>query len=356
MKKGFIFDLNKCVGCHACVVACQIENGSQQNYPWREISTFNSFQHPEIPVFYFSMACNHCDEAPCLNSCPALAYSRDEKSGCIVFHEDKCMGCTYCTWSCPYDAPKYSNSKGTIEKCTFCTQRLEEGIQPSCTNLCPTGALDFGEITPNDQSKIPGFTEKGIDPGIKLIPLRSNKSPIKNTKLTKEENLSYKDIQLKHSSKISLKKEWVLVVFTILTAILTAAISQSVVSGEVTNKWIFIGIGLIGMMLSSIHLGKKNRAWRSVLNLKTSWLSREVLFYGLFVISSFTWFETERTEIGYIAALLGFGACFTIDKVYQVTNKITRLNMHSASVFLTAILLTAILVNNSLLFYTVFSL
>ena len=71
MRKGFIFDLNKCVGCHACVVACQIENGKEQHQPWREISTFNSFQHPEFPVFHYSMACNHCDDAPCLNSCPA---------------------------------------------------------------------------------------------------------------------------------------------------------------------------------------------------------------------------------------------------------------------------------------------
>jgi len=94
VRTGFIFDLNKCVGCHACVVACQIENGSQQNQPWREINTFNSFQHPQLPVFHYSIACNHCDEAPCLNSCPALAYTKDENTSTIVFHENKCIGCS----------------------------------------------------------------------------------------------------------------------------------------------------------------------------------------------------------------------------------------------------------------------
>jgi len=299
------------------------------------------------------MACNHCDEAPCLNSCPALAYSKDENSNTIVFHEDKCIGCTYCTWACPYDASKFVNSNGLVEKCTLCTNRLNEGLQPACKNLCPTGALHFDKFEPVIQDKIPGFTEKEIGAGIKVVPLRSKKSPLKNTKLSKEENSNYERIQLKQSSKISIKKEWVLILFSLLTAILTAFVSKSVVDGELTNKWIFLGAGIIGMVLSSIHLGKKFRAWRSVLNLKSSWLSREILSYSLFIVLTFIWLDTIRLEIGYIAALLGFMTCFAIDKVYYVTNKVTRLNMHSASIFLTAMFLTAILIENYLLVYTV---
>jgi hypothetical protein len=82
-------------------------------------------------------------------------------------------------------------------------------------------------------------------------------------------------------------------------------------------------------------------------------LSREILSYGLFIVLSFIWFETANQEIGYVAGIMGFAACYSIDKVYQVTNKTTRLNIHSASVFLSAMLLTAILANNDLLFYTV---
>ncbi len=110
------------------------------------------------------------------------------------------------------------------------------------------------------------------------------------------------------------------------------------------------------MILSSLHLGKKLRAWRSILNLKSSWLSREIFSYGLFIALSFVWLDTEKIEIGYVAALLGFGACYAIDKVYQVTNKITRLNIHSASTFLSAMLFTAVLVNNGTLFYTLLAL
>ncbi len=86
----------------------------------------------------------------------------------LFFNANKCIGCTYCTWACPYDAPKFVNSIGLVEKCTLCTNRLNEGFKPACANLCPTGALDFGEITSNDQPRIPGFTEKGIDPGNKI--------------------------------------------------------------------------------------------------------------------------------------------------------------------------------------------
>jgi len=353
MRSGFIFDLNKCVSCHACIVACQIENGKDQHQPWREISTFNSFQHPELPVFHYSLACNHCEDAPCMNSCPALAYTKDENLNTIVFYADRCIGCTYCTWACPYDAPKYINSKGVVEKCTLCTNRLNEGLEPACANLCPTGALDFGEFFPADQSRVPGFTEKGIGPGIKLIPLRSKKSPLRKVKLTSNEQDLYQKLQLHSISKISLKKEWVLVVFTLLAATLTALVSNSIISGAIINKWIFLVSGILGMVLSALHLGKKLKAWRSVLNLKTSWLSREILSYSLFVFLSFIWLDTANLEMGYIAALMGFGACYSIDKVYQVTNKITRFNIHSASVFLSAMLITAVLVNNYQLLYTI---
>lgn len=353
MRNGFIFDLNKCVGCHACVVACQIENAHEQHQPWREISTFNLYQHPQLPVFHYSLACNHCEDAPCLSSCPALAYSKDDNLNTISFNADKCIGCTYCTWACPYDAPKYVSSTGTIEKCTLCSQRLNEGLKPACANLCPTGALDFGNLSISDHSKITGFTDKGISPRIKLIPLRSKKSPLQKGKLTPPEKSLFKDLQLQSVSKISFKKEWVLVLFTLLTATLTAFISKSAIAEEIINKWVFLCIGIAGMVLSTFHLGNKLKAWRSILNLKSSWLSREILFYGLFIGVSFVWLDMGNLQTGYLAALLGFAACYAVDKVYQVSNKTTRLNIHSASVFLSAMLFTAVLVNNSKLFFTI---
>ena len=339
MTKGFIFDLNKCVGCHACVVACQIENGKDQHQPWREISTFNSFQHPKLPVFYYSLACNHCEDAPCLESCPALAYTKDESLNTIVHHADRCIGCKYCTWACPYDAPKYINSKGIVEKCTLCTNRLEEELKPACANLCPTGALDFQEIELQEQSRIPGFTEIGVKPGIKIIELRKKSPPIKQSIVSEKEEKLFTKLELNTPSKVSLRKEWALIPFTILVALLTAFLSANVLGFIEVDPWLFMGAGALALVLSSIHLGKKLKAWRSVLNIKNSWLSREILFYGLFMILSIVWFLfPEYIYIGMAGSLSGFLCAYSVDKVYKVAKKNTRLDIHSASIFLMALL------------------
>jgi Fe-S-cluster-containing dehydrogenase component len=353
MRKGFIFDLNKCVGCYACVVACQIENGNEQTHPWREISTFNSFQHPNIPVFHFSMACNHCKDAPCMDSCPALAYSKGDILNSINLVAQNCIGCKYCTWACPYDAPKYINAKGIIEKCTLCTSRLEQELKPACANLCPTGALDFDEINPEARQHILGFTDKEISPGIKFVPIRSKKSPIEKKYLKSDEAELYKRLQLKPINKISIKSEWVLIVFTLLAAILTAIISDSVILQEPINKWIFLLAGIVGMGLSALHLGKKRRAWRAILNVNSSWLSREILSYILFIAISFIFLITLDQKIGYLAAIMGFILCYCIDRLYKVTNTVTPIRTHSSNVLLSAVLFTLVIGGGDLLFYLI---
>ena len=140
-RKSFLFDLNKCVGCHACVVACTIENQTLPETVWRDINSFNPSGNPDIPLFHYSLACNHCDDPPCLKNCPALAYSKDFITGAVIHFANKCIGCKYCTWACPYDAPKFNEKTRIIEKCTFCNHRIEEDLKPACANLCPTGAL-----------------------------------------------------------------------------------------------------------------------------------------------------------------------------------------------------------------------
>lgn len=349
MQKGFIFDLNKCVGCHACVVACQIENGIDQHVPWREISTFNSFQHPKLPVFYYSLACNHCEDAPCMKNCPALAYSKDTDLNTIVFQADKCIGCKYCTWACPYDVPKYFHRDGVVEKCTLCTNRLNEGLKPACANLCPTGALGFEEIELQEQSRIAGFTEVSVNPQIKIVELRKKSQPKTQVQIPlKLENL-YAKLQLKYNSKINLKQEWILVPFTILVAILTALLSSWVLGFHDLDPWLFMTTSSFALVLSSVHLGRKMKAWRSVLNIKNSWLSREILFYGIFMILSLVWFLFPTLiYIGMAGALAGFFCVYSVDKVYKVSLRTTRLDLHSASVFLTALLFFSLFTHNEI--------
>ena len=116
MQKAFVFDLNRCTGCNACEIACKIENELPPGMSWREVVTFNESRLPGVPLFSLSLACNHCLDAPCKEKCPALAYSKDERTGAVTVNPSLCMGCKYCQWVCPYDAPKFNATAGVVEK------------------------------------------------------------------------------------------------------------------------------------------------------------------------------------------------------------------------------------------------
>jgi len=131
MRRGFIYNQNKCVGCNACRVACVLENG--WNVTPRMVYTFNNEINTGIPLVNLSLACNHCEEPVCLEGCPSNAYFRDETTGAIVINDNKCIGCKYCKWNCPFDAPKFDQGKKVIGKCNLCYTGLIEGRMPACT-------------------------------------------------------------------------------------------------------------------------------------------------------------------------------------------------------------------------------
>ena len=340
MRKGFIFNMNRCVGCQACVIACQIENHSVQSEPWRNINTFNTFQHPLLPLFHFSLACNHCEIPLCLQHCPSSAYSKNESLQTIDHDLDRCIGCRYCTWVCPYDAPKFIHARGVVEKCTLCKSRIEENLKPNCANLCPTGALDFGDIGEEPAPPTPGFVEKGIGPGIKIIPLRKAQPPHPITSsLDDKQSRLYKQLSLRDRSKVNLKQEWQLVIFTVLTSILFGVIAASLLIPVAVDSIAFLAAGIVGMALSTLHLGKKTRAWRAIANWNTSWLSREVGAYLLFLALcgvSFLPYPVESMRVA--ATVAGLATLISMDMVYAVAEKKPLPGLNSASVLVTGLL------------------
>jgi Fe-S-cluster-containing dehydrogenase component/DMSO reductase anchor subunit len=347
---NFIFDINKCVGCQACVLACSIENKTELPVLWRTVNTFNKFKYSSVPVFQHSLACNHCEEALCMKNCPTLAYSRNEITGAIIHNPEKCLGCKYCTWACPYDAPKFNNKTHIIEKCNFCNPRIEKGLLPACVNLCPTGALNFETENSNISNKsILGFSEIGIKPRIKIIPLRNENPPVlckSEIDIEKEKNFSLENII--SEKKISAKKEIPLIIFTLLASLLTSFYGSKVFGGFSINITEFLILGISGMILSSLHLGRKLRAYRSIFNIKNSWLSREIFFFSAFIFGvAFNEFIfSDNKIISYIVALTGLLALFSIDMVYKVAVQKTKINVNSSSVFLTGILFCGILTQN----------
>lgn len=356
MKKNiFIFDENKCVGCHACVVACINENGFQSPERWRNVLNSNPNLHPGLPLFYLSLACNHCDEAPCMYNCPSKAFYKDEVTGAIVHDPDRCMGCKYCTWACPYDAPKFNPSTGLIEKCTFCNERIEEGLKPACTQLCPVGALEFNneEFTKED-ALISSPVPVNIGSSLKIIKRRRNQGPIMDVSLIQDpDSLKKPDIIDK---KISARKEWPLLIFSLLSSIMVALFfAKEKLDNSVWQRWMIPSLGILAATFSFLHLGKRQRSWKVVLNVEKSWLSREILFFGFFFITMIIdlfFYDLPETVIVVNGLLL----LISIDMLYMLATWKWKLKIHSAQVIFIAASLWLLVMGYELAFilFTVF--
>ena len=149
---GFIIDNRKCIGCHACTVACKSEHDVPigVNRTWVKYIEHGEF--PDSNRFFSVMRCNHCDDAPCTTICPVTAlYRRDD--GIIDFDNDRCIGCKACTQACPYDALYIDPNTKTAAKCNYCTHRVDKGIEPACVVVCPVHAIISGDMD-NPDSEI----------------------------------------------------------------------------------------------------------------------------------------------------------------------------------------------------------
>jgi Fe-S-cluster-containing dehydrogenase component/DMSO reductase anchor subunit len=349
MHKAFVFDLNRCTGCNACQLACTIENELQPGMSWRHVVTFNEARLPGIPLFSLSLACNHCLDAPCKEKCPALAYEKDEATGAVTVNTSLCMGCRYCQWVCPYDAPKFNKNTGVIEKCTFCSHRLKDELDPACTMACPTAALRFEDYSKEDakeQVDIPGFWMDNITPAIHIEPLRRGSRPpqmVQSHDLGEIPRATAGDFG-RPKSKVSLARESPLLVFTLTAAILVALFHSWIVAMLPVPLIPFTLAGIVAMGLSTAHLGKPSRFYRAILNWRRSWISREILLFSAFFLGALMFFNFAPldTLMGRLVAAAGFAALFAMDKVYQVaTNRSTR-GLHSASVLLTGVYLVGV--------------
>ena len=348
-RTSFIVDVNKCTGCHACAMACQIANDLPTTLPWREVRTFNELHVPGVELMHLSLACNHCADAPCMEQCPALAYHRDEKTGAVLINSDACLGCRYCAWVCPYGAPRFDEKRGVMTKCDFCVDKQHEGGQPACVTSCPTGALTWGELTEEELVQdVPGFAQAGTDPAIRieslkparLIPEMTHPPAMPPWRRLRERIIPH----------ITLAHEWTLAVFTVLAAALVGVFTATQLGGTGLDWRIFLGVGAAGMALSASHLGRQRNSWRAALHLDESWLSREIVLIGGFLglAAGVFFFGGLPSWIGWIAVALGFMTLAVIDQVYRVAVIRGSGPLHSAHVLGTGLLLAAVW-NGSLL-------
>ncbi len=149
MQLGFVIDHSRCIGCHACTVACKAENdvplGSFRTWvKYTERGTF-----PEVRRSFAVLRCNQCTDAPCVTICPVRALAK-RPDGIVDVDPAACIGCKACMQGCPYDALYLNEAKGTAEKCHFCAHRTEIGLAPACAVVCPTEAIVPGDLDDPD--------------------------------------------------------------------------------------------------------------------------------------------------------------------------------------------------------------
>lgn len=166
-RLAMLIDLTRCIGCDACTVACKQENGTPVDVFFARVLNLEVGQFPNVKRVYVPVLCNHCEDAPCLKSCPNKAIIR-RPDGIVLIDQDRCRGTGACTAGCPYgniylsrmDDKWYLNADEPYEqkfvktrikpekarKCTYCAHRVDEGLDPACVVACPTTARIFGDV------------------------------------------------------------------------------------------------------------------------------------------------------------------------------------------------------------------
>jgi formate dehydrogenase iron-sulfur subunit len=156
-----LIDTTTCIGCKACEVACLEWN----DLPFRETVFDNTYQTmPETAWNYWNLikfnehqredgslqwlmrkdGCMHCADPGCLAACPADGAIVQYENGIVDFQQDNCIGCQYCVTGCPFNIPKFNPQTKKVFKCTLCSDRVSQGLEPACIKACPTGCLHFG--------------------------------------------------------------------------------------------------------------------------------------------------------------------------------------------------------------------
>lgn len=142
---GFAIDLRKCIGCHACTIACKAEHQIPIGVNRCWVKTVEKGTFPATRRFFFPVLCNQCDAAPCVRICPTNALFK-RGDGIVDLHGDSCIGCRACMIACPYDQLFIDPNTRTAEKCNFCANRVENDLLPACVSVCPTECRIFGDL------------------------------------------------------------------------------------------------------------------------------------------------------------------------------------------------------------------
>jgi anaerobic dimethyl sulfoxide reductase subunit B (iron-sulfur subunit) len=335
---AFYFDSSACSGCKACQAACKDKHNLPVGLLWRHVyevtgggwTRSGEAWLSDVFAYNLSISCNHCERPICVEVCPTQAMQK-RVDGIVVVDQAKCVGCQYCSWACPYDAPQYDRAHGHMTKCDFCADNLAAGLPPACVAACPMRVLDVREKQDASASVKPLPAESLTQPALMIKPHQAaqRESTLANVE----------EVSVPHTSERSL------IAFTLLAQMAVGATwFLSFMQPHSRAALAVIALIMLGGLLASfLHLGTPLNAWRSIRNLRTSWLSREVLCAALFTVSLGGVLITGGIGI-WLADAIGLALIVSMAQVYRLrTMPAWNRRPTMVSFFVTTLLLGSVL-------------
>ena len=348
---AFEVELDKCSGCKACVTACHSLNGLDDEETWRNVGLLHGGTYLQPIQQTVTTACHHCVDPGCLNGCPVLAYEKDSVTGIVKHLDDQCIGCQYCVLKCPYDVPKYSARLGIVRKCDMCSSRLASGEAPACVQACPNEAIkitlvDKVSVSENYRSKTAGeqVDQRKGETGVHAHFLSGSPAPSITLPTTRYTSAKPLHETLRPADANELKPQCAhtpLGIMLVLSQLSVGAFAIDRILSLLPNDpsaiarpaltLVALIIGLIALASSTLHLGRPLGAWRAFLGLRKSWLSREIIVFGLFaklalLYTGAIWFPrfaspTLTATLGWATVVSGLIGVFCSAMIYHDTRR-----------------------------------